>query len=162
MQLSDEFICIREATIQDLDELIAIEQLCFDSDKLSKRSFRHHIQSEHSDLLIVENLTDTVFPNVLAYGLILRHQGTRLARLYSLAVLPEVRGYGLAQKLITSLEKIAVKRGRFYMRLEVAKNNHAAIKLYETSGYRVFGEYSDYYEDHSDALFPVKPATRVL
>ena len=38
------------------------------------------------------------------------------------------------------------------MRLEVAVNNKAAIALYESLGYRVFGQYSDYYDDHSDAL----------
>jgi len=38
------------------------------------------------------------------------------------------------------------------MRLEVAEHNTPAIRLYEARGYRVFGEYSDYYDDHSDAL----------
>ena len=38
------------------------------------------------------------------------------------------------------------------MRLEVAKDNAAAIRLYESAGYVAFGTYEDYYEDHRDAL----------
>ncbi len=37
-------------------------------------------------------------------------------------------------------------------RLEVRGDNQAAIRLYQTMGYRQFGRYPDYYEDHSDAL----------
>jgi hypothetical protein len=89
---------------------------------------------------------------VIAYGLVWCHKGTRLARLYSLAVLTQHRGKGIAEGLLTRLEDAAAERGHIYMRLEVSKNNSAAIKLYERLDYRIFDEYSDYYEDHSDAL----------
>ena len=46
-------IC-RAATIDDLEALIEIEALCFSSDKLSRRSFRHHIKSLNSDLLVAQ------------------------------------------------------------------------------------------------------------
>jgi hypothetical protein len=75
-----------------------------------------------------------------------------LARLYSLAIAPEARGRGIAKQLLRALELAAEKQLRLYMRLEVSRNNKAAIELYQSSGYRVFGEYSDYYQDHSDAL----------
>jgi hypothetical protein len=75
-----------------------------------------------------------------------------LARLYSLAVAEDARGQGLAKKLLEHLEQLSGEANYLYMRLEVAKNNHSAIGLYQRLGYRVFGEYSDYYDDHSDAL----------
>jgi hypothetical protein len=99
--------------------------------------------------------------NLLAYGLVWCHRGTRLARLYSLAVSPERRGKGIAQQLLQQLEQETAQRGHFFMRLEVAKTNQAAIRLYENSGYHVFGEYSDYYEDHGDALRMQKKIQRV-
>ncbi|MEI8641673.1 N-acetyltransferase [Pseudoalteromonas sp. Hal099] len=80
------------------------------------------------------------------------HKGTRLARLYSLAVIPTVQGKGIAKMLLAALEKQTSERGRIYLRLEVAVNNESAIGLYKSMGYRVFGQYSDYYDDHSDAL----------
>jgi hypothetical protein len=89
---------------------------------------------------------------VVGYALIFLNRGTRLARLYSLAVMPEFRGQGIAQSLIQAMESIAVDDNRLYMRLEVSQKNSGAIRLYEQMGYRSFGEYSDYYEDHSNAL----------
>jgi ribosomal protein S18 acetylase RimI-like enzyme len=148
--VSEPTILFRKATSKDLEALLVIESHCFAIDRLSRRSFRHHIKSPNSDLLVLHNAhSDT---KILAYGLVLNHQGTRLARLYSIALHPDLRGKGIAKKLLAALEMSAVKRNRLYMRLEVAINNDAAIQLYQSMAYRVFGEYSDYYEDHSDAL----------
>lgn len=142
---------IRTAQAADVAKLWALEQVCFQSDRLSKRSFKHHIQSEHSILLLAEREGDSGESQLLGYGLCLLNRGTRLARLYSLAVAPEARGLSIGKQLITQLEKAAAREGRLYMRLEVAKSNAKAIALYEACGYRRFGEYIDYYEDHTDA-----------
>jgi len=80
----------RVAELEDLNALLHIEKSCFESDALNKRSFRRWIQAEHGILLLVEN-TD----GIVGYGLVWCHKGTRLARLYSLAVLPGLRGQGL-------------------------------------------------------------------
>lgn len=53
---------------------------------------------------------------------------------------------------LVDLEDEAESEDRFFMRLEVAKDNAGAIRLYERLGYKVFDELEDYYEDHSDAL----------
>lgn len=137
----------RLATKEDLNALVDLENACFQTDKLSPRSLKRWIQSEHGVLLLAEENSQ-----VIAYGLVWCHRGTRLARLYSLAVNPSMRGKGLARELLAQLEVHASKKGRLYMRLEVSKSNQAAITLYEQSGYRIFGEYSDYYDDHMDAL----------
>lgn len=143
---------IRQAELDDVKALVELENQCFTTDRLSQRSFKRHLQSDHSDLLVAYESSAATESKLLAYGLSLRHKGTRLARLYSLAVSPAARGMGMAGRLLNNLEHIAAERGRFYMRLEVAKTNHAAIKLYESNGYRIFGEYHDYYENHDDAL----------
>ena len=141
-------IDVRSAILSDIDALIALEQASFDCDMLSKRSFRRHIQSAHSDLLVAVEDDGTL----LGYGLVLNRKGTRLARLYSLAVASTARGKGIAQLLLAQLEACAAQNERHYMRLEVAKNNRSAITLYEKCGYRIFGEYQNYYEDQTDAL----------
>ncbi len=137
----------RLANKEDLNALVDLENACFQTDKLSPRSMKRWIQSEHAVLLLAEENDQ-----VIAYGLVWCHRGTRLARLYSLAVNPSMRGKGLARELLAQLETHTAKKGRLYMRLEVSKSNQAAITLYEQSGYRIFGEYSDYYDDHMDAL----------
>jgi len=138
---------IRCAQIDDLLALVALEQAAFSSDRLSKRSFRHYIQSSQCALLVTE-----LNRQIVAYGLVWHHKGTRLARLYSMAIHPDARRAGHASRLLAQLEHTARERGRLYMRLEVSKANTEAIALFQAHGYRIFGEYSDYYEDHSDAL----------
>ncbi|VUD68743.1 Mycothiol acetyltransferase [Thalassocella blandensis] len=140
-------INLREASMADLDELIRLETLCFAKDQLSRRSFKRWISVQHGSLLVAEKEQ-----RLIGYGLLWCHKGTRLARLYSLAVDPEMRGLGIANQLIDALENVARENKRIYMRLEVAKKNTAAIAFYRKNGYSVFGEYYDYYEDHDDAL----------
>jgi len=138
---------LREVRREDLDALLALEDICFSSDRLSRRRFKFWIKAEHRVFLVAE--IDGV---LVGYGLVLLHKGTRGARLYSLAVHPSARGHQLGRQLLEAMEKAARKAGWFYMRLEVGKNNAAAIRLYEAMGYEVFGEYHHYYEDESDAL----------
>ncbi len=138
---------IRPATVDDLDALDELEQRCFNNDRLSRRRLSHWIKASHSILQVYEDAQ-----GIGAYGLVWLLKGTRLARLYSLAVDARLRGQGVGQQLLQTLEDRAAERRRLYMRLEVAKSNKQAIALYERAGYRVFGEYTDYYEDHDDAL----------
>lgn len=141
----------RLADEEDLSSLVAIEEQCFSNDRLSRRSFRRWIKATHGILLVAEVAT-AQGAVVVAYGLVWCLKGTRLARLYSLAVSDAYRGQAVAKGLLQQLERLADQRGRLYLRLEVAKKNTSAIRLYEKNGYRIFGEYSDYYEDHGDAL----------
>jgi len=137
----------RQSQTDDLDTLVAIENTCFTTDKLSRRRFRHWISADNGLLHLV--LKDG---HIVGYGLVLLLKGTRLARLYSMAILPQARAKGIAKQLLAHLENAASAAGRLYMRLEVATKNTRAITLYEHAGYRRFAEYTDYYEDHSDAL----------
>lgn len=131
----------------DLDALVALEQRCFSSDRLSRRSFRRWLEGDQRVFLVARD-----GDRLAGYILVLFHRGTRLARMYSLAVDPDYRGQGLARRLIGAGEDGARDSGRFYMRLEVSSKNTSAIALYETLGYKQFGLYQDYYEDHTDAL----------
>lgn len=137
----------RLAEASDLGALVNIETSCFEQDRMSKRSFKRWIKAAHGILIIAQAESQPV-----GYGLVWCHKGTRLARLYSLAVLEEMRGTGLATQLLHSLEAAAVDRHCLYMRLEVAENNYPAIRLYESLGYRVFGQHPEYYEDATNAL----------
>jgi ribosomal-protein-alanine acetyltransferase len=140
-------ILIRPARLGDLNGLVTLENASFTTDKLSRRSFRHWLTAEHRALLVAE-----VERVVAGYILIIYHPGTRLARIYSLAVLPQQRGAGIGKALMTAGEQAAQAEGRLYLRLEVSVDNISAIKLYEALGFQKFGLYRDYYQDHKDAL----------
>lgn len=154
--LPDKQLRLRVATEDDLEALVALENSCFDHDRLSRRSFKRWLKADHGILWLIE-----IDEQVVAYGLVWCHKGTSLARLYSLALSHIYRGKGIAEQLLLALEGAAAERGKVFMRLEVAKNNAPAIGLYQRLGYRVFGEYCDYYDDHSDALRMQKTIQRL-
>ena len=140
-------VFFRRPQLNDLDALVELENQCFATDKLSRRSFRHWLGLDAPSLLVAE------IGRVLAgYILVIHHRGTRLARLYSLAVAPAFRGQGLAKGLIQKAEALAREEGYLYLRLEVSVDNQSAIRCYEALGYQRFGLYRDYYQDHKDAL----------
>jgi ribosomal protein S18 acetylase RimI-like enzyme len=138
---------IRPAVADDLEALVDIEQRCFESDRLSRRSFRHFLASDTAECLVAEENG-----RLLGYALVLFHGRTALARLYSMAVLPEHQGRGLGRTLLHAAEAAALDGGTAVMRLEVNPNNAAAVSLYRSVGYVDFGVYRAYYEDDSDAL----------
>ncbi len=138
----------RPADRTDVSALTELEERCFSSDRLSRRSFQRMVATDRAWLAVAEQGDG----ELLGYALVLFHRGTSLARLYSIAVDPAARGRGIAEVLLQQAEAAAVARGRVFMRLEVHSGNHGAIHLYEKLGYQRFGIYVDYYEDHADAL----------
>lgn len=137
----------RLAVSADIDNLVTLENRCFSEDRISRRSFRRFIEMPR-DRVVIAFEDD----QILGYSLVLMHAATRLARIYSIAVSPQARGRGLGEQLIRQSEQHAVEAGRIVMRLEVREDNSVAIALYRRLGYRVFGNYRDYYEDHGNAL----------
>ncbi|QKX16605.1 GNAT family N-acetyltransferase/peptidase C39 family protein [Microbulbifer sp. YPW1] len=138
---------IRAAEIRDLDPLCRLEEASFSGDRLSRRRLRHWLKTDNRVFLVAEH--DGA---LLGYALVLLRRGTRLARLYSIAVGTAGRGKGIGKALLMAAEDASSRAGRLYMRLEVAEQNSAAIGLYQQLGYRTFGSYSNYYEDAGNAL----------
>jgi ribosomal protein S18 acetylase RimI-like enzyme len=64
----------------------------------------------------------------------------RAAYLYALRVRPEARNRGIGTELVREAEAILRQRGFFRALISVAKDNHAARRLYERLGYEIFGE----------------------
>jgi ribosomal protein S18 acetylase RimI-like enzyme len=138
---------IRPATRADLTALVALENATFESDRLARRNFQWMLSRANSALLVA-----TVEGVLVGYILVLFNDGTSLARIYSIALDRSFQGLGLGDALVAAAEQAALDEDRAYMRLEVRPDNRPAIRLYERHGYRHFGRYRDYYEDHADAL----------
>lgn len=137
----------RRAIADDLAPLLALENQCFEYDRLSPRSFQWMITRANASLIVAQYQEQ-----VMGYALLLFHRGTSLARLYSIAIAPEARGHGLGKRLLAEVEQWAREHDCVYLRLEVRTDNTTAIHLYEGAGYRRFAEVDDYYEDHTQAL----------
>lgn len=148
---------IRLADNSDIDALLALENRVFETDRLSRRSFRRMLKKAHADLLV--HADDG---HLHGYALVLYHRGMQLARLYSIAVDENFRGRNIGAGLLAAAEEHALKRGCVTMRLEIRSDNTSAANLYHKAGYRQFDTYLDYYEDHADALRMEKSLGRYL
>lgn len=140
-------IILRPATVGDLDDFVRIENSSFRTDRISRRSFHHLVTKGHALCLVAE-----VDGKVVAAAIVLLHKGTPLARLYSFAVDPEVRGQGIGRALLREAERRTLSSDRAFIRLEVRADNRAAIDLYRSYGYRDIGRWESYYGDGCAAL----------
>jgi ribosomal protein S18 acetylase RimI-like enzyme len=136
----------RAATLEDIDALVSLEQQSFEEDRISRRQFRHMLTRANAAVLVEERAGRIVGDVVVLFS-----RATSVARLYSLAVAADTRGQGVARSLMQAAEQVVWSRHRAYVRLEVRKDNAAAVSLYERLGYRRFGEWVDYYDDHAGA-----------
>lgn len=138
---------LRSGTLADIPELVALEDSSFSTDQLAARNFRRFLRAGRCGLLVAE-----VDGRFAGYVLVLFRANTKAGRLYSIAVSPAARGRGVGELLLGAAERAVVARGKQAMRLEVRPDNAGALRLYERSGYRVFGNYPGFYEDGTDAL----------
>lgn len=145
-------LTIRPARLDDIPALLALEERAFTGDRVSRRGFRHLLTRANAATLV-----ETIGGDIRGYALLLFRKGSALARLYSFAVAPEHRGQGIAKALLAAVERTACERGCAALRLEVRRDNAMARTLYHKAGYREFGSYADYYDDHMDAVRMAKP-----
>lgn len=137
---------VRRAASSDLDDLVALEQRSFNSDRLSRAQYRRHLDSD-SALVLVASANHRHF---LGTAVLFFRKRSGVARLYSLATQPEARGKGVGTALLEAIEVAARQRRCRMLRLEVRADNHSAIKLYERLGYRRTGALAAYYQDGAD------------
>lgn len=146
---------LRPANMQDLPELLHIEQQSFHTDRLSRRSFTHLLQTEHATLTVAQQQDQ-----LAGYGLVLYRQGTSLARLYSLAVAPQYRRMGIASSLLHKVQHQALEHNCHFLRLEVSEQNQSAVALYQSQGFYLIDTLPDYYADGTTGLRLEKPLKR--
>lgn len=147
MLTSPSTVALRPAHPEDLEALVALEERCFETDRISRRSFRHMLKVASAAILVAEDGTGLAGSAVLLF-----RAGTGLTRLYSLAVDPARRGQSIGRRLLEACEEATLDHGRIILRLEVREDNAAARRLYEAAGYRGCGTVPDYYEDGTTAL----------
>jgi ribosomal-protein-alanine acetyltransferase len=138
---------IRTATPGDIDALDRIESRSFTRDRFPRRNLRRVLKSPATLILIAE-----LAGAPAGYAMALFRKGASVARLYSIAVDPDFRGRGLAEKLLAEAARQAAKRGARRLRLEFRPSNSAAQRLYERAGFMLFERKPGYYDDGEDAI----------
>ena len=141
-------ILIRPANMDDLEQLVALEDRCFSTDKINRRSFTSFIKTDTARLIVAVDEE----ARLLGYALILMRQNTSVARLYSIAVEAEARGRGVGSQLLGGSEAIAKELECDRLSLEVRADNAKAISLYQRYGFMQEDELPGYYEDGADGV----------
>lgn len=137
---------IRIATRDDLDAVLKLERIGYDSDHFGRRQFRYLLTKANAVTLVINAEQGIVGMCVIAF-----HRRSRTCRIYNITVHPEHRRSGYAKSLLEEAERLAISRGVGVMRLEVRQDNDIAINFYERYGF-VRGERKpNYYEGGKSA-----------
>jgi ribosomal protein S18 acetylase RimI-like enzyme len=140
-------IRVRKAERGDIDALTELEHCVFATDRLSRRSLQRFLRSPTAEVIVAQHGA-----RLAGTAIVLFRPRSVTARLYSIAVVPDMGGRGVGAMLLAAAEAAAIARDCRAVRLEVHLTNHAAISRYRKSGYREFGRLRGYYEDGGDAL----------
>lgn len=134
---------------EHISEIAEIESRCF-SMPWTEKSLSDELDNENAHFL------SAVFDGkVIGYIGIIEICGE--ADVTNVAVLPEYRRCGIAEKLMKEAENGAVERNCESITLEVRVSNKAAISLYNKSGYKQAGIRKGFYEKpKEDALLMTK------
>lgn len=126
----------------DLEEVMLIERRSFGA-PWEESTFRG-LMRRPSATLIAAELDDRVV------GFAVQWFAADEGELGDLAVLPELRGYGIGSELLDRCIREAVDRKVRFLYLEVREGNPAAQRLYERSGFKIVGVRKDYYQEPTE------------
>ncbi len=140
-------IHFREATIDDLDALLALEQKVIDAERPFNSSIKasdayyydiKNLISESRSVLIVAEYANKIiatgYSQIRSSKPSLNHENH--AYLGFMFVDDQFRGRGINQSIIQSLIEWSVNQGIKDLYLDVYKDNQSAIKAYEKIGFK--------------------------
>ncbi|MFP5354788.1 MAG: ribosomal protein S18-alanine N-acetyltransferase [Gemmatimonadota bacterium] len=134
-------IAIRDATLADVDAIVAIERSSF-SDPWSDRSFRELVGREDVVFEVaVAGAGDAA--EVIGYAMVYLAESD--GDLANIATAPRARRQGMGRRLLRHALASARARGAHVVFLEVRESNHAARALYESEGFTGVGRRARYY-----------------
>lgn len=149
--MEDSKIKVDKATSDDLLQICRMENICFGDDAFTYLQLRYLILHSKGIFLVVRR-----GGKVCAYASYLIHDKHFNLRLYSIAVLPEERGYGYGKTLLDYAIPFAKEHNLKFISLEVRVDNSTAISLYEKFGFVKKTVIPGYYHDGADAFKMVK------
>jgi len=137
---------LRPLTLADAAPLFALDQRCFQPGiAYSKAEIKEILAAAPRGFHVALEQDGAL----LGFILTLHHGGR--GHVITLDVAPEHRRQGAGQTLMQAAEDFYRRHGARGMRLEVAINNHPALRFYATLGYRAIRTLPRYYTPTLDA-----------
>jgi ribosomal protein S18 acetylase RimI-like enzyme len=151
-------LSLRRFRPTDMEELLAIERVCFGRDAYDRNLFAEYLRVCGGLFLVVEDSAPAARGTsgrriLLGYSIAcICHARSGLANLVSIAVAPEARGGGAASLLLSSTIRRLKLRGVERLTLVVRESNGRAIRFYERHEFTRLRRSPRYYEDSEDGL----------
>ena len=142
-------ITYRQPTALDLPVLTSLERGLFPDYPWSQAQFKEEIAGLGGTRQFILALSDG---SIIGYAGIMVVAAGVPADPLTVAILPDFRGQGLAQAMLTELESWAKAKGATEVILEVDTKNESAIRLYDLAGYEKISTRANYYGLGVDAL----------
>jgi ribosomal-protein-alanine N-acetyltransferase len=149
--LHADTLIIRPMRQDDLEQVGEIDRVSF-SMPWPKKAFQYELNDNPRSTLWVAEANTPGRKNQIV-GVIVSWLIIDEVHIATLAIHPNHRGKGIAQRLILAALQDAVKKGAHQATLEVRTNNIPAQELYRSFGFIVVGRRVQYYRDNNeDAL----------
>ena len=141
---------ITNMTGDHVASIAQLEKLCF-SDPWSEKSIESELSCRLSCWLVAME-GDTLVGYVGSQTVIDESD------MMNLAVHPDYRRQGIAEKLVVALENALRERGSKALTLEVRASNQGAIALYEKLGFQQVGKRPNYYRNPKEDAWILRKA----
>jgi ribosomal-protein-alanine N-acetyltransferase len=145
---ADEELLIRPMTLDDVDEIHAIDVLSF-SLPWPKSSYRFELQENTASLALVAELRHLDQKPRLV-GMIIAWLIVDEAHIASIATHPDFRRCGIGRHLLAVALLLAHQRGMRMATLELRAGNQAALELYTEFGFTIVGCRPGFYRDNQE------------
>jgi [ribosomal protein S18]-alanine N-acetyltransferase len=132
----------RNSDNQTIDQLFQIEEQCFDQEAFSKRQIAY-LLTDYNTIAFVAKANEVIAGFIIAQVEV--EENTEFGHIITINVVPNFRRKGIGKRLLQEIETLLKKKGIEESRLEVREDNHSAIKLYQTFGYKTIGKLENYY-----------------
>ncbi|UII54405.1 GNAT family N-acetyltransferase [Cytobacillus spongiae] len=131
-------IRFKPAATKDLDFLVRLDKECFQVPEKDGLAYNEKIIAEDKELFYVIEFEDE------PVGKIRVSRDDSESWIYGFAIAPEFQGKGIGKKALIQTVNQQVKDG-VNVFLEVAAENHHALRLYQSSGFEAYDS-QDYYQ----------------
>jgi [ribosomal protein S18]-alanine N-acetyltransferase len=134
-------LVLRDATVDDLDDLLSLESRCYLPEQTySREEYRYSLARAKAVNL-------GIWDGKLPIGFVgaFHHATHKLGHVYTINVDPHRRGEGLGKRLMAACEDRMRALGMRRMVLEVNVENVEGIRLYERCGYTRVERIRNYY-----------------
>ncbi len=134
-----EGVRVRPATADDMVSVASLQMTAF-ADRWTVDAIRRLAGLAGAVVLMAERAADAT-----PVGYLIGQVITDEAEIHSLAVAETARRRGVGRQLLAAFEGLAAGQGAASVVLEVAEDDPAAKRLYDTAGYAVIARRQGYY-----------------